>query len=274
MSSIQTTFRSAWRVIRRNAPTILAGVSIASTVGATILSAKATPKAIALIEEETFRRHEELTPKEKVKTAWKCYIPAGILTVISCASTLCGTHIGLTRQAELISLVTAGENMFDRYRRKVAEKIGTDEERNVRRELGREDADKLMANHHDYYDGIDKEHAGLLRSGDLGVFDTGFGDELIWDSWNARYFRCSESAIMEAVATFNMDTSYGVDTFFPVNGFWDLLNLPNAQNGNTQGYSSAYKMVVSLNWDSDRHGYKILTFDNPPMSEFRLGSTH
>ena len=64
MSSIQTTFRSAWRVIRRNAPTILAGVSIASTVGATILSAKATPKAIQLIEEETFRRREDLTPAQ------------------------------------------------------------------------------------------------------------------------------------------------------------------------------------------------------------------
>lgn len=271
MSSIQTTFRYAWKAIRRNAPTILAGLSIASTVGATILSAKATPKAIQLISEETFRKKDDLTRTEKVKVAWKCYIPAASLALLSCISTACGTRIGLARQAELISLVTAGENMFERYRRKIEEKFGKEEEHEIRREIGRDQAEHLKANHRDYYDGIDRKYAGLIKQGDLGVFDTGNGDELYWDAWNGRYFRSCDSAILNAVSEFNTDTSYGIDTFFPVNNFYDLINLPTTMNGNTQGFSSSYKLVVSLDWDSERHGYKILTFDNPPLSELGCG---
>ena len=210
---------------------------------------------------------------EKVKVSWKCYIPAASLALLSCISTACGTHIGLSRQAELISLVTAGENMFDRYRRKIEEKLGKEGEQEIRREIGREEADRLMANHRDYYDGISKDQAGIIRQGDLGVFDTEKGNDLYWDAWNGRYFRSCDAAIMDAVSAFNVDTSYGIDTFFPVNGFYDLANLPNTLNGNTQGFSSSYKLMVSLEWDSPRKGYKIMTFDNPPLSEFRLGTS-
>ena len=239
------------------------------------MSAKATPKAIQLIEEAEFHEQRDLTNVEKVKTAWKCYIPAGIMAAISCASTLCGTHIGLARQAELISLVTAGENMFERYRRKIQDKLGMEGEQEIRMELGKEQADYLMAHHKDYYDGLRKQDTGLIGGSDLGVFHTGKGEDLYWDAWNARYFRCSDAAIMDAVSQFNMDTSFGIDTFFPVNNFYDLLNLPNAMNGNALGFSSSYKLIVRLDWDDEqRRGYKIMTFENVPLSEFRLGTVN
>ena len=128
-----------------------------STVGAAVLSAKATPKALELIQHEEYQRHEELTTAEKVKVAWKCYIPAGLLAFVSCISTVCGTKIGIARQAELISLVTAGENMFERYRRKVEEKFGKDAEQGVRTELAKDRVEQLQSSYSNCYDGLPKE---------------------------------------------------------------------------------------------------------------------
>ena len=63
----------------KRSPAILTATGILSMGTAAFLAAKETPKAIRLIEEremELQELEEELTPKEKVKVAWKCYIPA------------------------------------------------------------------------------------------------------------------------------------------------------------------------------------------------------
>lgn len=225
-----------------------------------MLSAKATPRALELIEEAEFTRHEALTPVEKAKIAAPCYIPAGLLVLLSGVSTVMGTRIGLAKQAELLSLVTAGESMYERYRKKVEDKFGKDAERDVRTELAKERAEQLM----------DSYHAPNPSS--VAMFDTGLGDELIWDSWNGRFLKSSETEILKQVAVFNVDTSYGFGTFFPVNGFYDLINAPTAMNGNDQGFNQEYKMEVEFNWDSERQVYKIMTFVNPPKHEFSLNT--
>ena len=267
MSSMATIFRKGLQVIRRNGQTILAGVSIVSTVGATILSAKATPKALQLIEEEEYNRQAYLSNKEKVQVAWKCYIPAGILALLSCASTVFGTKMGLTRQAELISLVTAGENMYERYRQKMIKKIGAEGEKEVRAELAKERAEQFIGSY-------PKEGGMLPAPSSVIAYDTGLGDELIWDAWNGRFLKGSETEFLKQVAMFNKDMSYGIGVFFPVNNFYDLINAPTAMNGTDQGFTTEYMLDVDFRWDSDRHAYKIMTFVNPPKFERVFDSDH
>ena len=205
------------------------------------------------------QKHEELTKTEKVKVAWKCYIPAGVLAAVSIVSTVCGTKIGLTRQAELISLVTAGENAFSRYRDKVAEKIGKDEEKQVRTEIAQEEA---------------KKH--ITTTAERGaVYDTGLGDELIWDDWNGRWIQGSETEILKQVAVFNVDLSYGFGTFFPVANWYDQIHAPVPESCIDRGFSQTYRMDVEFRWnDPERHDYKVMTFVNPPRSEHFLNTVH
>ena len=82
---------SARALIQKRTPEILTGVGIAGMVTTTILAVKATPKALAMIDEAKREQNaisctevDRLKPIEVIKTTWKCYIPA----VITCSASI------------------------------------------------------------------------------------------------------------------------------------------------------------------------------------------
>lgn len=267
MSYTRTLFRQAWRFVERNSQAILAGMSMASTVGAVVLAAEATPKAMQIIADEEWSRHELLEQKEKVKLTWKCYIPAGVLTLLSCACTLGGTKIGLGKQAELMSMVAAGENLYERYRRKVQSVMGTEEEQKIQTDMARE---ALEAQH---YIPQQSTGGGLIMPASLGIYDTGEGDELILEAWTGKLIRSSEAALKNHCAAFNQLCSNAPATFFPMTDWYYEANMPVPQGAHIVGYSSEYRMSgLRFEWDSPSHVYKIMTYDNNPKAEFNLGT--
>ena len=267
MSYTRMLFRQAWKFVQRNSQVILAGMSMASTVGAVVLAADATPKAMQLIENEEFARHEMLEPMEKVKLTWKCYIPAAGLTLLSCACTLGGTRIGLSKQAELMSMVAAGENLYERYRKKVQEAMGVEEENHLQAGMAKE----AFESQHD----ICRQPAGggLIIPASLGIYDTGEGDELILEAWTGKLIRSSETALKNHCANFNQLCSNAPATFFPMTDWYYEANMPVPQGAHIVGYSSEYRMQeLRFEWDSPAHIYKIMTYENNPKAELNLGT--
>lgn len=267
MSYTKMIFRQAWKFVERNSQVILAGMSMASTVGAVVLAAEATPKAMQIITDEEWTRHELLEPKEKVKLTWKCYIPAGMLTLLSCACTLGGTKIGLGKQAELMSMVAAGENLYERYRKKVQEAMGAEEENKIQTAMAKEALESRNDILRQPSDG------GLIMPASLGVYDTGEGDELILEAWTGRLIRSSEQALMNHCAAFNQMCSNAPGTFFPITDWYYEAGMPVPQGAHSVGYSPEYRMNgVQFDWDSDAHIYKIMTYVNNPKAEFNLNT--
>ena len=240
---------------------------MASTVGAVVLAAEATPKAMQIITDEEWSRHELLEPKEKVKLTWKCYIPAGVLTLLSCACTLGGTKIGLGKQAELMSMVAAGENLYERYRQKVQTVLGKEEENKIQAYMAQEQLESRPDI------GRQPTGGGLLMPASLGIYDTGEGDELILEAWTGKLIRSSEQALKNHCAAFNQLCSTAPATFFPMTDFYYEANMPVPQGAHIVGYSSEYRMNgVNFEWDSPAHVYKIMTYENNPKAEFNLGT--
>lgn len=237
---------------------------MASTIGAAVLAADATPKAMQIIADEEWSRHELLEPKEKLKLTWKCYIPAAGLTLLSCACTLGGTRIGLGKQAELMSMVAAGENLYERYRRKVRETMGQDEENKIQASVARETFEQGP---------VVKQASGPIMPASLGIYDTGEGDELILEAWTGKLIRSSETALKNHCAAFNQMCSSAPGTFFPITDFYYEANMPVPQGAHIVGYSPEYRMQsVNFEWDSPAHIYKIMTYENNPKAEFNLGT--
>ena len=240
---------------------------MASTVGAVVLAAEATPKAMQIITDEEWTRHEMLETKEKIKLTWKCYLPAAGLTLLSCACTLGGTKIGLGKQAELMSMVAAGENLYERYRQKMQKVLGPEEENKIQAEMAREALESKP--------NVARQPTGggLIMPASLGVYDTGDGDELILEAWTGKLIRSSEQALKNHCAAFNQMCSNYPATFFPITDFYYEANMPVPQGAHIVGYSSDYRMAaVNFEWDSDAHIYKIMTYENNPKSEFNLGT--
>lgn len=266
MSYTKTLFKQAWKFVERNSQVILAGMSMASTVGAVVLAAEATPKALQIITDEEWTRHELLEPKEKIKLTWKCYIPAGVLTLLSCACTIGGTKISLGKQAELMSMVVAGENLYERYRKRVQDVLGAEDENKIQAFVAQEQFEKGPV--------IKQENGGgLIMPASLGIYDTGDGDELILEAWTGKLIRSSEQALMNHCAAFNQLCSSAPATFFPITDWYYEANMPVPQGAHIVGYSAEYRMQeVRFEWDSPAHVYKIMTYENNPKAEFNLGT--
>ena len=75
---ISNFINSSKKKLVENAPEVLIGMGLAGMLTSTIMAVKATPKAMDIIREEEDYLNRDLTKAEKVKLAWKPYVPAAI----------------------------------------------------------------------------------------------------------------------------------------------------------------------------------------------------
>lgn len=87
----------------RNVSTVLTCLGSVGLVATTVLSIKATPKALQLIEEAKEEKGEELTKWEKVKVAGPKYIPTVLVGVSTLVCIFGANVLNKRQQASLIS---------------------------------------------------------------------------------------------------------------------------------------------------------------------------
>ena len=131
------------KLCKDNSASILTGLGVMGVFSTAVMTAKATPKAIALLEEkEEFKMQEygePLTKFEKFIAAAPAYIPATLMGIGACACILGAHKIHLNREASLISSYTALESIYHEYRRKVTEVCGEDTARYIDAEIEKEE---------------------------------------------------------------------------------------------------------------------------------------
>lgn len=135
--------------LNKNAPTILTGAGVVGFIATTAATIRATNKANAVLpditkeiaevktrlEVESDVLDEKIKTKALVKvytdsslTMAKIYAPTLVLGSASIVCVLAGHGIMLKRQASLVAAYTALDAGFKVYRKRVAERLGEDEE--------------------------------------------------------------------------------------------------------------------------------------------------
>lgn len=104
LASIAKSVRTA---MKKHSPEILTGIGIAGMITTTVMAVKATPKALILLEEKKDELDtDRLEPKDIIKTAWPCYIPAAVVGSISVFCLIGASSTNLRRNAALaLSLI-------------------------------------------------------------------------------------------------------------------------------------------------------------------------
>lgn len=124
-------------------PGILAGIGIASFATATIVAVTSTPKAMKLLEEKKQELDkEELEPLEIVQTAWKCYIPAAVMLGVGAGCTIASLKVSERRGAAWATAYSLSETAFREYQEKMVEKLGERKEKQARDEIAQEKVDE------------------------------------------------------------------------------------------------------------------------------------
>ena len=222
-SHVAKVFNSAKRVTVKHSPEILLGLGIAGMVTTTVLSVRATPKAMALIEEEKLRRYHKfdddtLTKLDVVKVAWKPYIPAAITGVASISCLIGSSSVNARRMTALTAAYQLSETALSEYREKIVETIGEKKEKAVRDKVNKDKVDKNPTSKSE-------------------VIITSKGSTLCFDPISGRYFKSDIDAIKRAENTLNKRMLHDIGGYISLNEFYDEIGLDHIDIGNDLGWN-------------------------------------
>lgn len=209
--------------LRNASPTILCCVAAVGVVGTAIAAAKATPKAMKLLEDAT-DGHGELCKSEKIFAVIPAYLP----TVAVGFGTICcifgANALNRRQQARLVSTYALLNNYYKEYRGKLVELYGKEADIEIRNAMARE--------HCNY-------HIPDLDEPDERVI---FYDEISGESV-VRY----ERDVIDAEYHFNRNFTMRGHAF--LNEFYEFLGMPMTKYGETAGWT----MSSGITWVDFEH---------------------
>lgn len=105
--------------------TLLTIIGAIGVVGTAIMTAKATPKALELLDEAKEEKGEELTLVEKVKTAGPVYIPSAIVGAATVGCVLGANVLNKRSQATLASAYALVDRSYKEYKNRISDDAKT-----------------------------------------------------------------------------------------------------------------------------------------------------
>lgn len=232
----------------QKSPKITLFIGLAGTVTASIMCVTATPKALELIERAKSEKNEELTPQEKVKAAWKCYVPAAAVEALSLSCIIFSHTQTDRRNAALAAAYTLSENKLREYQQKVIGSIGEKKEKNIRDEIAKDEIEK---------------HPVSAKE----VILTGNGDALCYDTISGRYFRSDIDKIKKAENVLNRTVME--EMCASLNDFYYEIDLEPVKLGEYLGWNTNNGML-NLDFSSQltKDGTPCLVIDYTPAPKY------
>ena len=227
-------FNSTKKCLSKHSPEILVGIGITGMAGTVVMAVKATPKALALIEEEKARQNEQLVdeavqngyenceqinklkPLDVIRVAWKPYLPAAITGIGSAICIIGASAVNAKRNAALATAYALSERTLVKYRDKVIETIGEKKDKEIRNQIAQ---DNVKQNP------VSKSE----------VIITSKGNTLCRDEISGRYFRSDIDKIKKVVNELNRQMIY--QHYISLNDFYYELGLDGIKNGSALGWN-------------------------------------
>ena len=205
-------------IIKDNSPMILTGVAIGGVASTVILGIRATPKAMMLLDDYEYNEvQRELTSKEEIQVAWKCYIPTAIMGVITISAILGTSKIHQTRNAALAGMYSLAEKGLREYQSKVIEVIGEKKAQQVK-------------------DDIQKDLIARSPIGNKEIIITGKGPMVCYEAMSGRYFKSDIDNIRKAINELNRHLLGDTYMFVTLNEMYYELGLSNTKLGELVGW--------------------------------------
>lgn len=230
--NLSNIMKNVGSTLRQYGPEIVTGIGIAGMVTTVILAVAATPSAIVKIEEKKEELEvEELTPKETVEAAWKCYIPATMVGVASIACIVGASTVRLQRNTALAAAYSLSATTAKEYKDKVVEIFGEKKEKEVR-------------------DGVAKDHIEKNPVTNKEIIVTGNGKTRCYDVMSDRYFESDINTLKGIVNDLNMRMRS--DNYISLNDFYYELDLNpiDPRVGDHIGWDIGKGLYIQLNFGS------------------------
>lgn len=258
MTKLNTSkiFKEVRKVISKRSPEILTGIGIAGMITTVVLSVKATPRALNLIQEQEYEDddgYSNITSMDKIKLTWKCYIPAATTGIFSIACLIGANSVHARRNAALATVYKLSESALSEYRDKVIDTLGEKKEKVIREKI---DKDRIEKNP------VSKNE----------VIITQRGKTLCYDSLSCRYFESDIDYIKKAENVLNKQMLHDLCGYVSINDFYDELGLDRTDpaTGDTLGWNADHMIDISIGSQiaDDGRPCIVISHNNPPFYEY------
>ena len=211
MRKMNKFLSSSKRFFKKNGSTILTVVGGVGVIGTAVLAAKATPKAMLLLNSAENEKGEELTNFEKVKVAGPAYIPAVITGAATIVCIFGANALNKKQQAALTSAYALLDNSYKEYKKKVQDMYGGEAANQIKAELAKDKYEK-------------------------GNIEIGEDEILFYDEFSERYFTASPTKVKDAQYQLNRDLV--MQDWAYLNDWYYYLGIDPVEYGEELGWSS------------------------------------
>ena len=212
MTGVTRAWQRQTLCLKRDGPFVLTCVGAVGVVGTAILAAKATPKAIQLLQIAEKKKSSKLTKLEIVDVAGPVYIPSILIGASTVLCIFSANVLNKKRQASLISAYALVDSAFKEYQNKLIELHGKEADIEVRDSLIRD-----CCNFHLTDDPTPDQRA------------------LWYDELSGKTIRRYEKEIIDAEYRFNRN--FCMRGYASLNEFYEFLGLPQTEEGESLGWS-------------------------------------
>ena len=198
--------------LRRNSPKLLAILAAMGTVSTAFATARATPKALLLIQEAEAQKGEDLTALEKVKVAAVPYIPAVLLGSATIVCIFGAQMLNRKTQSSMASAYALLDQGFKDYRRKLKELYGDEADKKVIEALAVEKSQTIYIN-----------ASYLTGPCDLSLEENSSKPVLWYDEYSKRFFTASLEQVL--MAEYHLNRNYILRGEAVINELYEFLGL-------------------------------------------------
>lgn len=205
-------------------------VGVCATTAAAI---KATPLAIDLINEDKKKKEDDsYTKMDAFKASWKCYIPTGILGMLT-ISTIVANHIVTAKERKaVVAAYLALNESYKKYVEGSKQVFGEDAKQKIDAEIAKETFV--------YSQGVFM---------DSSTYDSDNDHEetmLFFDSYSQRYFETTLARVINAEYHINRNLMLG--GFASINSYFEFLGIETISEGDEVGWCQEDLCDGGLYW--------------------------
>lgn len=237
--------------VKKNGSTILTCIGGAGVITTAVLAVKATPKALALLDNAQEEKGDKLTKFEAIQVAGPAYIPTVLVGVSTIACIFGSNALNQRQQASLMSAYALLDSSYKEYKSKVVDLYGEEADLRVREDIAK------------------NKYTGDEKSSDNGTV-------LFYDEFSGRYFESTTADVLKAEYEINKKLTNCGGAY--LNEFYELLGLETTDYGDNLGWSAAgmyemyWEQYLDFNHekfmlDDGLEGY-IITYGQEPTPGF------
>jgi hypothetical protein len=219
--ALQKVCYQTTRFLKNHSATILTFVGVVGVVATAVSAAKATPKALELLDKATEEKGEELTKTEIVKTAGPAYIPSVLIGASTIACVFGANVLNKHQQATIVSAYALANNAYKEYRGKVVELFGEETDNKVRDAIA-----------------MDKRNEEITAyAPGQGPLVVSRGEKLLfYEEHRGKYFEATMEDVINA--EYHLNRNLTLRGYTDLNEFYSFLGLEPTDFGDGLGWDS------------------------------------